>query len=138
MRNGAEDRTSDELTRQVGSLRALARSLVRDEASSEDLVQDTLVVALERPPRNGASIRGWLATVARHLALDRARGERRRAAREQDVARSEVEGSSSDPLERLEIEREVLDAVQALREPFRTAVFLRYWEGLEPAAIAEK
>lgn len=138
MRNGAEDSTSADLARQVASLRALARSLVRDENRAEDLVQDTLVVALERPPRSSESVRGWLATVARHLALDRARGDRRRVDREHRVARKEGEGPPADPLERLEIEREVLDAVRALREPYRTTVFLRYWEGLEPAAIASR
>jgi RNA polymerase sigma-70 factor (ECF subfamily) len=138
MRDATEASTSDDLTRQVASLRALARSLVRDESRAEDLVQDTLVVALERPPRSGGSLRAWLATVARHLALDRARGDRRRSAREERVARKEAEGSSVDPLERLEIESEVLAAVRALREPYRTTIFLRYWEGLEPAAIAAK
>ncbi|MFN0008646.1 MAG: sigma-70 family RNA polymerase sigma factor [Planctomycetota bacterium] len=138
MRNESEASTSNDLTRQVASLRALARSLVRDESRAEDLVQDTLVVALERPPRSAGSVRGWLATVARHLALDRARGERRRADREHRVAREEVGGPPADPIERLEVEREVLDAVQALREPYRTTVFLRFWEGLEPAAISLK
>ena len=41
-------------------------------------------------------------------------------------------------LERLELGRELLDAVVALREPHRTAIYLRFWEGLEPAAIAER
>ena len=138
MQDEAEPGTSIDLTRQVASLRALARSLVRDPSGADDLVQDTLVVALERPPRSRDSVRGWLATVARRLALDRSRGERRRVAREEQVARPEGEGPPQDRIERLEVEREVLDAVQSLREPYRTAIFLRYWEGLDPAAIAAK
>jgi RNA polymerase sigma-70 factor (ECF subfamily) len=130
--------TAEDLARRAKSLRALARSLVRDDGAAEDLVQDTMVVALERPPRSSASLPGWLATVARRLALDRARGERRRIAREERAARDETTESPVRALESLELERQVLDAVLALREPYRTVVYLRYWEELHPAAIAER
>ncbi len=35
-------------------------------------------------------------------------------------------------------QREVLDAVQALKDPYRTTIFRRYFEGLGPQAIAER
>ena len=111
---------------------------MRDEASAEDLVQDTLATAVERPPREGASLRSWLATVARRLALDRRRSEERRSAREERASRPESVEGPVPALERLELGRELLDAVVALREPHRTAIYLRFWEGLEPAAIAER
>jgi RNA polymerase sigma-70 factor (ECF subfamily) len=56
----------------------LAASLVRvtgDFATAEDLVQDAVVAALERWPREGLPARpeAWLFTVARNRALDRLR-----------------------------------------------------------------
>jgi len=129
---------SDELARHAGSLRRLARALVRDEAEAEDLIQETFVVALERPPKNRSALRGWLGTVARRLALDRRRASVRRHARESEVARKEGQPSHVAALEQLEASRVVLECVLALREPYRTTVSLRYWEGLEPDAIAER
>jgi hypothetical protein len=41
----------DALLAEAGFLHALARDLARDAAAAEDLVQDTLLTALERPPR---------------------------------------------------------------------------------------
>ena len=42
----------------------LARELVRDAASADDVLQETWLAALERPPRGGANVRGWLARAA--------------------------------------------------------------------------
>jgi RNA polymerase sigma-70 factor (ECF subfamily) len=59
----------------------LAASLVRvtgDFATAEDLVQDAVVAALERWPREGLPARpeAWLFTVARNRALDQFRRDR--------------------------------------------------------------
>ena len=58
-------------------VRALARSLARDVDSAEDLAQDALVVALERPPRDASNLRGWFARVLHNLQRERGRRERR-------------------------------------------------------------
>jgi len=53
-------------------LSSLARRLVRDPATAEDLMQDTWHAAL----RSGqGKERGWLTTVISNLARARARGE---------------------------------------------------------------
>jgi len=38
-------------------VRALARRLVRDEARAEDVVQETWLAALRRPPRHAGALR---------------------------------------------------------------------------------
>jgi len=125
---------SDLLLAHSGFLRDLARGVLMDEAAAEDVVQETWIVALERPPGTRAALRGWLATVARNLALRRLRGEGRRMARERASARPEAEEVQG----REQILRSVVDAVLALEEPYRTTVLLRYFEGLPPREIARR
>ncbi|QND55106.1 sigma-70 family RNA polymerase sigma factor (plasmid) [Phyllobacterium sp. 628] len=57
---------------QLGSLRRYARSLTRNEADAEDLVQDTLLRAYERRDgfRRGNTIRGWLLSILHNRFID--------------------------------------------------------------------
>lgn len=130
--------SAEELSQHTGFLRALARGLLADETRAEDLVQDTLVVALERPPRERGSVRAWLATVARRMALNSLRGEGRRRRREESAARSELQPSHAEALDRLELSRVLSELVLELREPYRTTIYLRFYEGLGPKAIASR
>jgi RNA polymerase sigma-70 factor (ECF subfamily) len=131
---------SERLLAQAGWVRALARRLVLDEALAEDVVQDTWVAALERPPgadgRGG--LRAWLAAVARNLALRRRRRELARAAVERAAARRESIGGGEEELERMQLQRALVDAVLALEEPYRSAVVLRHLDGLSAAEIARR
>lgn len=131
--------TPEVLLNDLGWLRGLARSLVRDEERAEDLVQETLVVALETPPRNPGAWRAWLRQVARNLVYRTHRTEVRRERREHAVAREDsVESSIEASLERAELHRSLVDAVLSLGEPYRSTVVLRYFDGLEPSQIAER
>jgi DNA-directed RNA polymerase specialized sigma24 family protein len=56
--------------------------LVFDPSLAEDVAQETWLAALANAPREGGSLRGWLATIARNLAFRTWRGEDRRAQRE--------------------------------------------------------
>ncbi|TAJ14485.1 MAG: hypothetical protein EPO68_12770, partial [Planctomycetota bacterium] len=60
----------DRLLAHAAWLRTLAQSLARG-ADAEDLAQETWRIALERRPASvdDGRLRGWLATVARRLAL---------------------------------------------------------------------
>ncbi len=117
-------------------LRRLARSLVADPHAAEDLAQDAAVIALERPPPGEGSLRGWLARVVRNRAIDTARSERRRQAREQSSLPSRLPRTPEETEEQLQVQRRVFEAVAALDEPYRTAILLRYYHDLGPAAIA--
>ena len=120
-------------------MRRLARGLVRDDASADDVVQDAYAAALERPPPDGAPVRGWLAGVVRNRARQRWRSESRRTAREERVARARRPLPSTDELAaRVELQRVIAKSVLALDEPFRSTVVLRYFEGLSSAEIARR
>ncbi len=121
---------------QSGWLRTLAVHLVGPD-QAEDLVQDTWVRALERPPRHAASLRGWLTRVVTTLSLDSRRSTVRRKRREAKVAGPAVIASPDETAAVLEVQEQVMQAVQALPEPYQTTVVLRYYEGLTSRQIAE-
>jgi DNA-directed RNA polymerase specialized sigma24 family protein len=62
-------------------VRRLARELVQDPHVADDLAQETLMAAVESPPRRLSNPRAWLATVLRNRATSRYRGEARPAGR---------------------------------------------------------
>src|SRR6186713_2978658 len=126
------------LLSQAGWVRALAGHLTADAHAAEDLSQDALAAALARPPPGDRPLRGWLAGIVRNLARQHRRSAGNRAARERVAARAEGESASAELLERLESHRAVVEAVARLEDPYRTAILLRYFEGLAPAAIAAR
>jgi RNA polymerase sigma-70 factor (ECF subfamily) len=119
-------------------LRALALSLVRDVHTADDLVQETWLRALSRPPRDGVSPSGWLATVLRNVARDRARRTARRTSREAAAARRDGDVGAGDLVARADAHRLLSAEVVRLREPYREAVLLRFFEGLSPTEIAAR
>jgi RNA polymerase sigma factor (sigma-70 family) len=132
--------TVEQLLAHAAWLRRLAHGLVRGDAAAEDLVQETWIAALRRPPEPGAPLRPWLATVLRNLFLMRARSEGRRLRREEgeadEAAFGRAPSSPEDLVGRLETERRLAELVLALDEPYRSTVVYRYWEGLSAAEIA--
>ncbi|THH38137.1 sigma-70 family RNA polymerase sigma factor [Aliishimia ponticola] len=72
----------DEVVSHVPTLRAFARSLTRDAARADDLVQDTLVKAFSNAEKfqQGTNMRAWLFTILRNLFYS----DRRKAVRESE------------------------------------------------------
>src|SRR5262245_63384594 len=118
------------LLRQAVWTRALARSLAADVHLADDLVQDAWVVALERPPDLGRPVRGWLASVLRRHWFDLGRARVRRYEREHAAASDEAWPASDDVVGKAEVQRELVQAVLELAEPYRTTVLLRFFEEL--------
>ncbi|MCP3914695.1 MAG: RNA polymerase sigma factor [bacterium] len=83
-------------------------------------------------------MRPRLARVARRLALNTRRSEMRRAHHEERARSERPDGTEEGAAARMELSRGILDHVLALREPYRTTVFLRYHEGLTPQHIARR
>ena len=113
-------------------LEELSHNLVHDHQTADDLVQDTWLTALERPPRHQSNLGAWLRAVARNLAIRRIRTTKRRVRRETEVARPE----SSSPRvfdDREETLVAVTGAVHDLGEPYRTVIILRFFEDLPRA-----
>jgi RNA polymerase sigma factor (sigma-70 family) len=130
--------SSRELLTQTDWVRALARRLVDDAAQADDLVQETLLAALEGRPSAAGSLRPWLAAVLRRRLAFWRRGQARRQQRELARASAETVPSSAELIERAETQGVVVQAIAALREPYRTVLLLRFYEGLQPREIARR
>lgn len=116
-----------------GGLQCIALAIVGNEGDAEDVVQGAWLEALKNP-RDGQS-QGWMRRLVRFRALDVLRRRRRDpVALVADVP----EETSSDMRWKLDAQREVLEAVHALKEPYLSTVVLRYFEGMGPKEIATK
>jgi RNA polymerase sigma-70 factor (ECF subfamily) len=127
-----------ELLEHVGWLRSLARGLVADTHAADDVVQQTLLAALEHPPRAQVPLRSWLAAVARNFVREDRRSQLRRSEREARAARSEACAGPDRASEQIELARLLLTELDALGEPWRSVVVARYLEGEPPRVIAAR
>ncbi len=119
-------------------IRSLASQLVSNDSDRDDLVQETYARALEKPPGDLSGLRGWLATVMRNVASQNRRGDGRRRVREEVSALDEALEPASELVQRVALQRELARKVLELDEPYRTALLLRYFEGLPPREISRK
>jgi RNA polymerase sigma-70 factor, ECF subfamily len=125
-----------------GIHRLLAR-LVGDVDQAGDVAQEVFVQLYRKPPEPGeAPLRAWLSRVAVNRGYNALRGERRRRAREETVARDPALGvPETDEVSGLEAanraeERDVVrQALVQLTERHRECLVLR-GEGLSYAEIA--
>lgn len=131
-----------DLTEHLDTLHRYAIGVTRDPDLAADVVQDTIVRALERRGqyRHDAPLGHWLIRIAHNLIVDRAR----RANRE--VVVEEVEDDWRDDAytvdaetvaERAATRAELLEALARLPFIYRSAVVLHDVQGLRVVDIAE-
>ncbi len=118
-------------------LRAVARGVLGGDADVDDVLQETFVVAWREAPRKAGSLRAWLATITRRLALDHRRSAGRRSLREGAASKTESLPSIDTIAAREETRRRLVAAVLALEEPYRTTMLWRYYEARSIPEIAE-
>jgi RNA polymerase sigma-70 factor (ECF subfamily) len=142
------DQFRNRLVTEVPGLLRYAHTLVSAPADAEDLVQDTVVEALE----NGSSFRGesslatWLHRVFHNIAIDRSRRSRERPLADAEDFAQGIELLWQDDsytvdaatvLERAEVREELQDALLRLPLIYRSAVALHDAEGLAMAEVAD-
>lgn len=118
---------------------ALARALVADPATADDVAQATWLDVLRSERRSIVDPRAWLATIVRRRALRAQRTAARRQHRERIAADARAEQtapSAADLTARVATHRELVDAVLLLDEPYRETIVLRFFENLDVDAIA--
>src|SRR5690242_12892129 len=107
-------------------MRALARRFSRPDAGADDLVQEAWLAILRRGEGAPPPSSGWVRATLRNLAAtERLRALRRRR-RERRAARDE---RIAPPGPGEAARRELTALVEALEEPYRTAIALRYLDG---------
>ncbi|MEE9391054.1 MAG: sigma-70 family RNA polymerase sigma factor [Planctomycetota bacterium] len=119
-------------------LRRLAERLVGDSSTGDDLAQDAWLAALRAEGTPKGPRRPWLAGTLRKLLANDRRQSRLRRLRE-SAAKPGPPGSAVDEfLMQQALRQRVVDVVVDLAEPYRTAVLLRFFEGLPPREIAKR
>ncbi len=139
--------TADQITAALPGLLRYARALTRDPVAAEDLVQDTVVRALERAAsfRGASTLNTWLHRILHHRFVDLTRAARTTATDPDDLA-SRIESDWQDDaytvdaetvVVRAETVDELRDAIIHLPAAYRSAVVLHDVQGLTGAAVAE-
>lgn len=127
--------------RTTAALRRVARSVGASAVEAEDVAQSTLHAALRERARGGSPGPGWLRAAARHRAIDwLRRGERRmESATEEELARRHAPTPAPPELAlQFEVQRSLMVAVEALPDPYREVIFLRYFEEVSVPEIARR
>ncbi len=119
-------------------LRRRAYDLSRNEELARDLVQDTFLAYLNRPPNIDRSLRAWLEAVMRNHFRMWCRSSDRRSRREFATLRDEIDPGPEPRLDRQRTAMALAEALAAVQEPYRSTLQLRYFEGLQPAQIARR
>jgi RNA polymerase sigma-70 factor, ECF subfamily len=132
---------AEAIVAELPALARTARALVRDPARAEDLVNDTVVRALEKSStfRGESSVRHWLRRIMHNLAIDQSR-------RPTEVLVDEIEQRWRDDsysvdaeavVLRAETQDEVRDALVHLPYVYRASVILHDMEGLTTQEVAD-
>lgn len=114
---------------------AVAYGQVQDAHRAGDAVQEAFLRAWQELPRLQEAVRfgGWLLQIVRNAAIDA-----RRRIRPSVAVFSDLAGKEADPaqaLEEADRAAKVKEALAALDEATRTAVVMRYYEGLSAKEI---
>jgi RNA polymerase sigma factor (sigma-70 family) len=135
----SEPRSSiDALLQHEEFVRNLAWRLTRDSATADDLVQETWVVALRKPPVGLTKPRSWLATVVRHLASQGRRGATRRDWREKEREVRRAVPTPHEVHENRQLRSKLAESICRLREEDRDVIEMRCADGLPPREIATR
>lgn len=126
----------EDWSRTTRALRHLATELVGGREQREDLVQCTLVAALERPPRSLSW--SWLASVLENRARDLVRTRQRRGSAEELPVLQSSTPDATEIAQRLELQEDLTRALRTLEEPYQRTLYLRYFEDLTPSEIARQ
>ncbi len=114
----------------------VAAHFSRDAAEAEDLVQTTLVQAMERAEQYepGRPLLPWLLGILVHRAKDQLRRARVRRTESLEDAPSTFDVETL--VESAELREQTAHAVDTLDDPYREVVLLRLLHGLTPTEIA--
>ncbi len=116
----------------------LSRSLAGNRTDAEDIKQDAWLACLRsRPSSSLIHSKPWLYRVVSNLVKRYQRDSRRRRRRELATARPGHHATlPQESMRRLELRRQVLQAVNDLQDPYRSVIVLRFLEGMPLKKIA--
>ena len=120
-------------------LRSLARSMVGDASTADDIAQETWLSALRHGPSQDEPLRPWLRRVAQNAVRKFYRTEGRRRDREGLNAKvQEPLMSAAELSESADLIHTLMGEVRGLSEPYRSTVLQSYLQGMTSAEIAQQ
>jgi RNA polymerase sigma-70 factor, ECF subfamily len=116
---------------------SVAFAQLHDSHRAGDAVQEGFLRAWQELPRlqESAKFGGWLLQIVRNAAIDQRRRIRPSTPEFPELATREIDPARA--LEQSERSRKVKEALEVLDEATRTAVVMRYYEGLSAKEIGE-
>ena len=137
-----QDRDLEITSELLARLRAHLRRYTGDAAVAEDLMQETLLRAMEGLARyeGRASLATWLFSIASRVAADHFRAPHRRS-RIVEISECGEPADDGLPIDQRLVEREmnscVRDVIDGLPPSCRDALLLHEFEGMTAAQVAE-
>jgi RNA polymerase sigma factor (sigma-70 family) len=122
----------------LGPMRRYARTLTRDEAQADDLVQDTLVRAFEGSSsfRASGNLRGWLLSILHNTFIDCRRRDAAEARRAQEAADFAETIAPADQESRVRLQQ-IRQAFMSLPDDQRAVLHLIAIEGMSYQEAAD-
>jgi RNA polymerase sigma-70 factor (ECF subfamily) len=126
----------------------LAYRMTGNQHDAEEVVQEAFLRAYQKLGQFAArsNFRTWVYRIAANYAIDRMRQKQKEDARRQSPTVEDQDGMENDPLtrvadeaptpERLELRKQMQQALAALSHAERTAFVMRHWEGCGIEEIA--
>lgn len=135
---GDEEALDELLLRHKEGLTFFLLGYVHRMEDAEDLMMDTFAVLLEKKVKfkKQSSFKTWLYGIGRNLARNYLR--KNRMVSFEDLEESKISGENEpETLFCAEEERKILyDALKSLKEEYRTALYLAYFEKMDAQQIA--
>jgi len=128
----------DDLLVHSDFVRSLACSLVKDQHRAADIEQQTWLMALENPPATNKPAISWLAKVIRNITINFYNKEKIYSKHLKAASNGSSLTDTNKIVEKEEIRRNLIETVLRLKEPYRTAIVLRYYDGLKPREISKQ
>lgn len=119
-------------------VRQIARALVRDPNQADDLVQQTMLSALESPPKEKHNLRGWFRVATVRFFLKSKRSQKRRTHREKEATIPELDSRPESEIDRKSIQEQMRRMLADLEEPYRSCITLHFLQGLPVKEISRR
>jgi len=139
---GDDDALVEAFDRLASAVYGAALRVLAQAASAQDIVQEVFVEFWSRPDRydpDAGTLRTYLTVMARNRAVDLARSESRRIARQErhdQLIPREPQATPSEEVTAAATASEVRDAVKSLPDAQRRVVELAYFQGMTIREVA--
>lgn len=142
-----EEAVLSEVSEKYGKYcKTIARNIVGNDQSAEEIVQDTLMRVWESiPPNRPQRLQPYIGKITRNLSLDavKSMNTQKRGGKELETVIDELSdlSESKSDVENLAEQREMLSAINeflgSLKEDKRKILVLRYWHCFSVADISQ-